>query len=159
LQLIADHHYQIKLSKVIKMTDTTLTEWQDPDVIRSALSKKRIAVVGMSSKEHRASYLVGNYLKQKGYVVIPVNPREPEILGLKCYPGLLDIPDPVDVVNVFRVSAAVPQIAEESVKIGAKYLWLQLGVISAQGVSIASQGGLQCIVDRCLKIEHVRYMV
>ena len=141
------------------MTDTTLTEWQDPDVIRSALSKKRIAVVGMSSKEHRASYLVGNYLKQQGYEVIPVNPREPEILGLKCYPDLKDVPGSIDIVNVFRASSVVPQIAEDSVKIGAKYLWLQLGVISPEGVSIASQGGLQCIVDRCLKIEHVRYMV
>ena len=140
------------------MTGIALTEWQDPDVIRSALSKKRIAVVGMSSKELRASYLVGNYLKQKGYVVIPVNPREPEILGLKCYPSLLEIPGSVDVVNVFRVSAAVPQIAEESVKIGAEYLWLQLGVISNEGVSMANESGMKCIVDRCIKIEHARYM-
>jgi uncharacterized protein len=141
------------------MNDTALLEWQDPDLIRSALSKKRIAVVGMSSKEQRASYLVGSYLKQQGYEVIPVNPQESKILGLKCYPSLLDIPDSVDVVNVFRESAAVLQIAEESVKISAEYLWLQLGVISAEGISIAAQGGIKCIVDRCLKIEHVRYMV
>ena len=141
------------------MTDTTLTEWQDPDVIRSALRKKRIAVVGMSSKEHRASYLVGNYLKQKGYEVIPVNPRETEVLGLKCYPSLLNVPGSVNVVNVFRESAAVQKIAEESIKIGADYLWLQLGVISAKGVSIAVQGGIKCIVDRCIKIEHSKYLV
>ncbi len=141
------------------MTGIALAQCQDPNVIKLALKEKRIAVVGMSSRERRASYLVGDYLKQKGYEVIPVNPRETEILGLKCYPSLLDIPDPVDVVNVFRVSAAVPQIAEESVKIGAEYLWLQLGVISNEGVSIANERGMKCIVDRCIKIEHTRYMV
>jgi len=140
------------------MTGIALAQCQDPNVIKLALKEKRIAVVGMSSRERRASYLVGDYLKQKGYEVIPVNPRETEILGLKCYPSLLDIPDPVDVVNVFRVSAAVPQIAEESVKIGAEYLWLQLGVISNEGVSIANERGMKCIVDRCIKIEHTRYM-
>tara|TARA_B110000008_G_scaffold50986_1_gene49977 strand:- start:251 stop:676 length:426 start_codon:yes stop_codon:yes gene_type:complete len=141
------------------MTDTAPSEWQDPNVIRSALSKKRIAVVGMSSKECRASYLVGNYLKYQGYTVIPVNPLETEILGLKSYSSLKDVPGSIDIVNVFRASSFVPQIAEESVKVGAKYLWLQLEVISAEGVSIATQGGLQCIVDRCLKIEHAKYMI
>lgn len=96
---------------------------------------------------------------QNGYEVVPVNPRETEILGLKCYPSLQDVPGSIDIVNVFRASSVVPQIAEESVKIGAKYLWLQLEVISPEGVSIATQGGLQCIVDRCLKIEHAKYMV
>ena len=141
------------------MTDAALLEWQNTDVIRSALSKKRIAVVGMSSKECRASYLVGNYLKYQGYTVIPVNPLETEILGLKSYSSLKDVPGSIDIVNVFRASSFVPQIAEESVKVGAKYLWLQLEVISAEGVSIATQGGLQCIVDRCLKIEHAKYMI
>ena len=138
--------------------DAALLEWQDTGIIRSALSKKRIAVVGMSSKECRASYLVGNYLKQQGYDVIPVNPRESEILGMACYPSLLDIPEPIDVVNVFRESAAVSQIARESIKISAEYLWLQLGVISSEGISIAAQGGIKCIIDRCIKIEHAKYM-
>ncbi len=141
------------------MNKITLSEWQDPNIIKAALNEKKIAVVGMSSKAHRASYLVGDYLVQNGYEVIPVNPRETEILGLKCYPSLQDVPGSIDIVNVFRASSVVPQIAEESVKIGAKYLWLQLEVISPEGVSIATQGGLQCIVDRCLKIEHAKYMV
>ena len=141
------------------MNKITLSEWQDPNIIKAALNEKKIAVVGMSAKTHRASYLVGDYLMQKGYEVVPVNPRETEILGLKCYPSLQDVPGSVDIVNVFRASSVVPQIAEESVKIGAKYLWLQLEVISPEGVSIATQGGLQCIVDRCLKIEHAKYMV
>ena len=138
--------------------EKVLDEWQDPVLIRSALDEKRVAVVGMSSKELRASYFVGFYLKRNGYDVVPVNPRETEILGMTCYPSLEDIPDPVDVVDVFREPAAVPQIAEESVAIGAKYMWLQFGVISAEGVSIAAAGGVKSIVDRCIKIEHARYL-
>ena len=139
------------------MEEAILTQWQDPIVIKSVLSKKRIAVVGMSAKESRASYAVGLYLKQKGYDVIPVNPRESEILGMTCYPSLLDIPESIDVVNVFREPAAVPQIAEESIKISADYLWLQLGVISSEGISIATAGGVKSVMDRCIKIEHQRY--
>ena len=138
--------------------EKVLDEWQDPVLIRSALDEKRVAVVGMSSKELRASYFVGFYLKRNGYDVVPVNPRETEILGMTCYPRLEDIPDPVDVVDVFREPAAVPQIAEESVAIGAKYMWLQFGVISSEGVSIAAAGGVKSIVDRCIKIEHARYL-
>ena len=141
------------------MNKITHSELQDPNIIKAALNEKKIAVVCMSAKTHRASYLVGDYLMQKGYEVVPVNPRETEILGLKCYPSLKDVPGSIDIVNVFRASSVVPQIAEESVKIGAKYLWLQLEVISSEGVSIAAQGGLQCIVDRCLKIEHAKYMI
>ena len=138
--------------------EKVLDELQDPVLIRSALDEKRVAVVGMSSKELRASYFVGFYLKRNGYDVVPVNPRETEILGMTCYPSLEDIPDPVDVVDVFREPAAVPKIAEESVAIGAKYMWLQFGVISAEGVSIAAAGGVKSIVDRCIKIEHARYL-
>jgi len=139
------------------MKNTTLEKWQDPTVIKSALKSKIIAVVGMSSKELRASYFVGYYLKRKGYEVIPVNPRESEILGMKCYPSLAAIPHSIDVVNIFREPSAVPPIATESVSIGAKYLWLQFGVISPEGVSIATEGGMKCVVDRCIKIEHARY--
>ena len=135
-----------------------LGEWQDPVVIRSALDQKRVVVVGMSSKELRASYFVGFYLKRNGYDVVPVNPRESEILGMPCYPSLQDIPHPIEVVDVFREPAAVPQIAEEAVAIGAQYLWLQFGVISPDGVSIATEGGVKSIVDRCIKIEHARYL-
>ena len=140
------------------MEEKVLGEWQDPVVIRSALDQKRVAVVGMSSKELRASYFVGFYLKRNGYDVVPVNPRESEILGMTCYPSLQDIPHPIEVVDVFREPAAVPQIAEEAVAIGAQYLWLQFGVISPDGVSIATEGGVKSIVDRCIKIEHARYL-
>ena len=134
------------------------SNWQDPEVIQQALHKKRVAVVGMSSNELRASNFVGYYLHRNGYQVIPVNPREDEIYGLKSYPSLKDIPHEVDVVDVFRDPGAVPAIAEETVAIGAPFLWLQFGVISPEGVAIAEAGNVQCIVDRCIKIEHARYM-
>ncbi len=134
-----------------------LSNWQQPDQIREALNCKRIAVVGMSSNELRASHFVGYYLMRNGYEVVPVNPRESEILGLTCYPSVADVPGDVDMVDVFRDPSAVPDIAQEAVAKKAKYLWLQFGVISPEGVAIAEEGGVECIVDRCIKIEHARY--
>lgn len=133
-------------------------QFQDPDVIRKALNRHRIAVVGLSANELRASHFVGRYLQLHGYDVIPVNPREESILGLESYASLSDIPEPVDVVNVFRNPDAVPAIAEEAVATGAKCLWLQFGVISEDGAAIAGSGGLQVVMDRCLKVEHARYL-
>ena len=89
----------------------------------------------------RASYFVGYYLRRHGYRVIPVNPREPEILGEKSYQGLTDVPEPVDIVNVFRAPHALPAIAEEAVAIGAKNLWCQFSVINEEGGRIAEEGG------------------
>jgi hypothetical protein len=117
-----------------------------------------IAIVGLSNNPLRASYFVGYYLKRHGYTVIPVNPREQEILGEKSYPSLRDIPVPVDVVNVFRAPAALPGIAEDAVAIGAGTLWCQFGVINEEGAKIAAEGGLTVIMDRCLKVEHARYV-
>jgi len=117
-----------------------------------------IAIVGLSKTELRASYFVGYYLKRHGYRVIPVNPREEEILGEKCYPSLRDIPEPVDVVNVFRTPDALPAIARDAVAIGAGTLWCQFGVINEEGARIAEDGGLTVIMDRCLKVEHARYV-
>jgi uncharacterized protein len=136
-----------------------LEKYQDPLVIQRVLhTAHTIAVVGLSSNELRASYFVGYYLKRHDYHVIPVNPRETEILGEKCYPSLLEVPAPVDVVNVFRTPDAVPGIAAEAVAIGARALWCQFGVISEEGSRIAEQGGLDVIVDRCIKVEHARYI-
>jgi uncharacterized protein len=137
---------------------TDLARYQDPLTIQRVLHTARtIATVGLSSNELRASYFVGYYLKRHGYRVIPVNPRETEILGEKCYPSLLDVPGPVDVVNVFRVPDAVPEIAREAVAISAGALWCQFGVISEEGARIAEGGGVTVIMDRCLKVEHARY--
>ena len=135
-----------------------MKKYQDPKIIKSALNGKRIAVVGMSPKKLRASHRVGAYLMKNGYEVYPVNPNESKILDTKCYSSLLDIKDKIDVVNVFRESSVVPEIARDSIKIEAEFMWLQLGVISEEGLEIASERGINCIVDLCIKIEHAKYI-
>lgn len=135
-----------------------LDKYQDPDVIRKVLSWRNVAIVGLSANELRASNFVGRYLQIRGYNVIPVNPREQTILGNKCYTSLSDIPESVDTVDVFRQPDAVPAIAEEAVAIGARCLWLQFGVISEEGARIAEAGGLDVVMDKCMKVEHARYL-
>jgi uncharacterized protein len=138
---------------------TDLARYQDPLTIQRVLhTANTIAIVGLSDNELRASYFVGYYLKRHGYRVIPVNPRETEILGQKCYPSLPDVPEPVDIVDVFRAPDALPGIARESVAIHAGALWCQFGVINAEGAQIAEDGGVTVIMDRCLKVEHARYL-
>ena len=136
-----------------------LARYQDPLTIQRVLhSANTIAVVGLSSNELRASHFVGFYLKRHGYRVIPVNPRETEILGEPCYPSLLDVPEPVDIVNVFRAPDALPAIARDAVAIKAGTLWCQFGVINEEGAQIAEDGGVTVIMDRCVKVEHARFM-
>jgi uncharacterized protein len=138
---------------------TDLSRYQDALTIQRVLhNAETIAVVGLSGNELRASNFVGYYLKRHGYHVIPVNPRETEILGQACYPSLLDIPVPVDVVNVFRTPDALPGIARDAVAIHAGALWCQFGVINDEGAQIAEDGGVTVIMDRCLKVEHARYV-
>ena len=138
---------------------TDLRRYQDALTIQRVLhNAETIAVVGLSGNELRASNFVGYYLKRHGYRVIPVNPRETEILGEPCYASLRDIPAPVDVVNVFRVPDALPGIARDAVAIHAGALWCQFGVINSEGAQIAEDGGVTVIMDRCLKVEHARYV-
>lgn len=135
-----------------------LARYQDPFVIQRVLREaKTIAIVGLSSNALRASHFVGFYLKRHGYRVIPVNPRETEVLGEKSYGGLGEVPLPIDIVNVFRAPEALPGIAREAVSIGARCLWCQFGVINAEGARIAAEGGLAVVMDRCIKVEHARY--
>ncbi len=134
-----------------------LADHQQPETIQRALLEKRVAVVGMSGNELRASNFVGFYLGRHGYDVVPVNPRETEIYGRTAYPDLASVPGPVGVVDVFRDPSAVPEIARQAVAAGAKFLWLQFGVISEEGIEIALAGGMEVIVDKCIKIEHARY--
>ena len=137
---------------------TDLGRYQDPLKIQHVLhAASTIAVVGLSSNELRASNFVGYYLRRHGYHVVPVNPRETEILGERCYASLLDIPGRVDVVNVFRAPDALPGIAREAVAIHADALWCQFGVVNEEGAQIAEDGGVTVIMDRCLKVEHARY--
>lgn len=113
-----------------------------------------VAVVGLSPKPDRPSYGVANYLKENGYKIIPVNPNAREVLGEVCYPDLVSIPEPVDVVDIFRRSEEVVSIVEEAIKIGAKAVWMQEGVINEEAAARAKRAGLLVIMDRCMLKEH-----
>ncbi len=133
--------------------------YQDPLTIQRVLhTAKTVAVVGLSSNELRPSNFVGYYLKRHGYRVIPVNPRETEVLGEQSLDSLTDLTEPVDMVVVFRAPDALPEIAAEAVEIGAPTLWCQFGVINEDGAHIAESGGVAVVMDRCAKIEHARYV-
>ncbi|MFZ4692744.1 MAG: CoA-binding protein [Burkholderiaceae bacterium] len=115
-----------------------------------------IAIVGLSADWFRPSYFAAKYMQEHGFKIIPVNPKYTEILGEKCYPDLKSIPEKVDMVDVFRKSADCPPIATEAVAIGAKVLWLQLGVENDEAKAIAETGGLEFVQNRCVKIEYAR---
>lgn len=117
------------------------------------LNTKSIAVVGLSDNPERISYMVAKAMQDKGYRIIPVNPNAEEILGEKSYASLTGIEEPVDIVNVFRRSEHVLPVAEEAVKIKAKVLWLQQGIVNEDAAKIAQQNGLEVIMDRCIKVE------
>jgi len=130
----------------------------DSDKVRRILRRVRtIAVVGLSAQWHRPSYFAAKYLQEHGYRVIPVNPGYPEILGEKCYKSLREIPEKVDVVDCFRRSAEIPAIADDAIAIGAKVLWMQLGVENGDARRKAEAAGLEVIENRCMKIEHGRF--
>ncbi len=129
----------------------------DIESLRRILRETRvIAIVGLSADWFRPSYFAAKYLQEHGYRIIPVNPKYPEILGEKCYKSLRDIPEKVDVVDVFRKAADVMPITEEAIAIGAKVLWQQLGVRNVAAAEKAEAAGLEAVVDRCMKIEHGR---
>jgi predicted CoA-binding protein len=120
--------------------------------LRSILGEaKTIAVVGLSSKPDRDSHEVAEYLQGKGYRIIPVNPNETEVLGEKAYPSLLDVPEKVDVVDVFRRAEYTPEIAEQAVKIGARVLWLQDGIVNEDAWRIAQEGGIDVVMGVCIR--------
>lgn len=129
----------------------------DINTLRRVLRESRtLAVVGLSADWFRPSYFAAKYMQEHGYRIIPVNPKYDEILGEKCYPNLAAIPEPVDLVDVFRKPADAPAIAREAVAIGARTLWLQIGVISDGARELAEEGGLTVVMDRCVKIEYAR---
>ncbi|MEI7612739.1 MAG: CoA-binding protein [Betaproteobacteria bacterium] len=125
--------------------------------LRRVLRENRtIAVVGLSADWFRPSYFAAKYMQAHGYRIVPVNPKYPEILGEKSYPDLKSIPFPVDLVDVFRKPQDVLPIAEEAIAIGAKALWLQIGVINDDARVLAEKSGLTVVMDRCVKIEYAR---
>lgn len=131
------------------------------DEIKDMLCKsKTVAVVGISPKEDRPSYIVASYLKSKGYRIIPVRPEGEEILGEKIYPGLMEIPRDVevDVVDIFRKSEDVPPVVEEAIQRGVKVVWMQEGVIHKEAGTKAEKAGLKVVMDSCMKKEHQKLL-
>jgi hypothetical protein len=117
---------------------------------------RTIAVVGLSAKRYRPSYGVAEYMQRAGYRIIPVNPHETEILGEKCYPDVESVPEPIDIVDIFRRSEYVPEIVEAAIRKGAKVVWMQEGVIHEEAARRAQEAGLEVVMDRCILKDHRR---
>ncbi len=141
-------------SVTVCRVDLGMVEEDERDKILKALRMKNVAVVGLSPKEDRPSYDVAKYLMDNGYNIIPVRPATKEILGKKCFRSLEEVNEPVDVVDVFRRSEHCAEIARQAVKIKAKVLWLQEGIISEEAKRIAEDAGIDVIMDKCMKKAH-----
>src|SRR5579862_5443271 len=147
------------MSSVGSHSSVNQTEFATTDAERYAILQRyrRIAIVGLSSNPYRPSHFVGVYLAQHGYDITPVNPRETEILGRKCYPSLKEVPQPLEIVDIFRDRAAIPAIVDEAIACGAKVIWMQLGLIHEDAARRARDAGLMVVMDRCIKMEHARF--
>ena len=127
--------------------------------LRRILARSRtLAVVGLPAQWYRPSYFAAKYMQDHGYRIIPVNPRYDEVLGEKCFPDLRSIPEPVDLVDCFRKAGDIPPLADEAIAIGAKVLWMQLGIANEAAARRASAAGLDVVMNRCVKIEHARIL-
>jgi predicted CoA-binding protein len=124
-----------------------------PELLRSS---RTIAVVGLSSNPHRPSHGVAEYMQQHGYRVIPVNPNESEILGEKCYARVEDVPEKIDIVDIFRRSEFVPEIVDAAIRIGARAVWMQEGVVHEEAAERARRAGLDVVMDRCILKDHLK---
>jgi len=120
------------------------------------LSTKTIASVGLSSNTEKESYWIASYLKEQGYRVIPVNPTATEILGEKAYPDLESVPEKIDVVQVFRKSEDVPPVVDDAIKVGAKVVWMQEGIVNEEAAQKAREASLQVVMDACMRATHRR---
>ena len=126
--------------------------------VKEILEKyKTIAVVGLSSHPWRASFSVSRYMQSAGYRVIPVNPLETEVLGEKAYPTLDDIPEPFEIVDIFRRPEYVPDIVEAAIRCGARVIWMQLGVVNEAAAARGRAAGLEVVMDRCILRDHMQY--
>ena len=125
--------------------------------LRILRQHRTIAMVGLSAHPFRPSHFAAIYMLAAGYRIIPVNPREPAILEQRSYPSLRDIPEPVEIVDIFREPKAVPAIVEDAIAIGARVIWMQLGVIHLEAAQRAREAGLEVVMDACVKIEHARF--
>lgn len=134
----------------------TTLPYSDQELAALLQSATTIAVVGLSPKEGRPSNLVARYLQYQGYRIVPVNPGQSRILGERCYPELQEVPERIDIVNIFRRAEAVPPIVEQAIAAEAGAIWMQQGIISPEAAEMARGAGLRCIMDACIKIEHSR---
>ena len=129
----------------------------DIQTLRRILKENRtIAVVGLSAKWHRPSFFAAKYLQDHGYRIIPVNPNYDEVLGEKSYPDLRSVPEPVDVVDLFQRAERVAPYVDDAIAVGARVVWMQIGVINEQAAARAREAGLDVVMNRCMKIEHAR---
>jgi predicted CoA-binding protein len=136
----------------------SLVDYQADTVRRILKSSKTIAVVGLSPKPERPSHQVASYLKEAGYTVIPVNPGQDSLLGLPCYPNLLAVPSPVDIVDIFRRPEHVLPVVEQAIAIQAKTIWMQSGIVNEEAARLAEKTGLTVIMDRCTMMEHMELL-
>ncbi|NOX38777.1 MAG: CoA-binding protein [Calditrichaeota bacterium] len=130
----------------------------DQQIVKILTAYRNVAIVGASNKPHRDSFQVTQFLMEQGFQIFPVNPNVEEILGRKCYPSLMDIPETVEIVDIFRRPEEVVPIVEQAIAIGAKVIWMQLGVINEEAARLARKSGLSVIMNRCIKIEFQRWM-
>lgn len=141
-----------------KLTPEQREKYQNSKVIQDLLkSAKTIAIVGLSTESTKASNMVGSYLRDEGFTIVPIHPKAEEILGFKAYKSLGEVPFPIDIVDVFRPPNEIPGIVEDAIKIGAKAVWTQLRIINFEAAEKAREAGLEAIVDKCIKMEHGRY--
>ncbi|MCK5046211.1 MAG: CoA-binding protein [Candidatus Heimdallarchaeota archaeon] len=127
-----------------------------PEIVKILEKSKVIAVVGASRNPSKAAHTIPKYLKKHGYTIIPVNPMAETILEEKVYPSLTKIPVQVDIVDIFRPSEDTPKVVEEAVKLKPKLIWLQLGIVNEKAKEIAEKNGIPFVMDKCMKIEHMR---
>ncbi|MBP8645206.1 MAG: CoA-binding protein [Syntrophobacteraceae bacterium] len=138
-----------------RLPDQPVTDEAVREILQGA---RTVAVVGISHKEERDSHRVAKYLKEHGYRVIPVNPRYKEVLGEKCYPDLLSVPEHIDVVDIFRNVDAIPAIVDEAIRVKAGHVWMQLGLAHDEAAEKARCAGMGVVMNKCMKIEHSRLM-
>ncbi len=150
--------FSCDISLNTRLTAEQREKYQNTKKIREALgTAKTIAVVGLSTETTKASNMVASYLRDEGFRVIPVNPRVTEIFGETCYPDLKSIPEPIDIVDIFRPTWEVAAIVDEAIAIGAKAVWMQLRIIDMASADKAIDAGLTAVVDKCMKMEHGRF--
>lgn len=126
-------------------------------ILRVLRTYRRVAVVGLSAKPNRPSYFAATYLKDHEFEIFPVNPAYQEVLGRKCHPSLREVPQPLEIVDIFRKIEEVPAIVDEAIRLGAKVIWMQLGIVELEAGERALAAGLEVVMDRCMKIEHARF--